>query len=459
MKHNSKRAGALAMGLALIFCLSLTACGGSKTDADTVPVQSVSMLMGMDLSGSNRFSGVAEGKSTQKIEKDNDKTVEECLVEVGQEVKKGDVLFRYDAESIQLSLESAQLEVDQLQNSIESYNTQISELEKERKSAGKSEKLSYTLQIQEAQLNQAEAQYNLKQKQAALEKVKKSAENVEVKAPVNGVVQSIASDDGSGSYDSSGDSSGDGSSSGTVYITLLETGTYRVKGTANENNIYNLSEGMDVTVVSRTDSSKHWAGTVSEVNVGSTASSDSTTETYSDDENSGESATQYNFYVTLENSDDMMMGQHLYILPGTVTAAAGTVALPSTFIVQEGDSAYVWASSHNDKLEKRTVTLGDYQEDSDSYIITDGLTADDYVADPTGSLTEGSSVVKYDSESYGSAGVDSADSSAMADGSMDMEYFGDMSTFTEDGEADGTDGEAAENAVIGGADTPSVMEG
>ena len=94
-KSALRRLTALCLCLAL--CLSLAGCGGdSAALKGAVPVQSVSMLMGLDLSGSNRYCGVAEPKSTDKVKKDANKDVDEIKVKVGQEVKKGDVLFTYD---------------------------------------------------------------------------------------------------------------------------------------------------------------------------------------------------------------------------------------------------------------------------------------------------------------------------------------------------------------------------
>lgn len=406
-KFTLRRAVPLCAAAAL--CLNLTACGSSAAGTkDTVAVQSVSMLTGLDMAGVNRYSGVAEAKSTQKVPKDADKTVEECCVEVGQEVHKGDVLFRYDVEALQLSVETARLEAEQLENSIANYTTQIQQLQREKKRASKSEQLSYTIQIQETQLDQAEAQYNLKQKQAEVQKLEKSAENAEVTSSVDGVVQSI-SEDGSSNM-GYGSESSDGSN---TYITIMETGTYRIKGTASEMNIYSLYEEMPVTVLSRTDASQLWKGTISEIDTGSTDDSSSSDEMYYDEGSSGESATKYSFYVTLEDSEGMMMGQHVYILPGE-TGPDGSLLLPASYIVDVDSSAFVWAADKHDTLEKRAVTLGDYDELTDSYAITEGLTLDDYIAVPEDSLAVGDPVTKYDASSY-SFGEDTGDSSAVYD--------------------------------------------
>ncbi len=420
-KSALRRLTALCLCLAL--CLSLAGCGGdSAALKGAVPVQSVSMLMGLDLSGSNRYCGVAEPKSTDKVKKDANKDVDEIKVKVGQEVKKGDVLFTYDLESVRLSVESAQLEVEQLANSISSYDTQIKELERDKRSASSSEKLSYSLQIQEAMLDKAEAEYNLKKKEKELAKLEKSAKQTKVKSKVDGVVQSISQNGTDGDGDSEGDE---------AFITIMETGTYRVKGSANETNIAGLYQELPVTVYSRTDYTRQWTGVVSSIDTGSTESSGSDGDSMGGDGDSNdESSSRYTFYVQLDSSDGMMMGQHVYIMAGRFPQQGEGVSLNASFVEQEGDAAYVWAASSKDTLERRAVTLGEYDPESDSYQIVEGLTVEDYVAQPGPNLSEGSSVVKYDTESFG----DDADSSLSGEeyegeGSVD---FADSSMYFEE---------------------------
>ena len=60
--------------------------------------------------------------------------------------------------------------------------------------------------------------------------------------------------------------------------------------------------------------------------------------------------------------------------------------LGTAFICFEEDgSAYVWAEKSG-KLEKREVTLGDYNMMTDCYAVLDGLTENDYIAFPDGEL-------------------------------------------------------------------------
>lgn len=460
---NVKRYFALATALALSF--GLASCSASDA-GNSASVQSVAMLMGVDLTGNSQYSGIVEAKATVKVAKDTNKTVEACFVEVGDEVQEGDPLFAYDTDALELTVSSAELEVEQLQNSITSYANQISELEKEKKKASSSDKLSYTLQIQEAELNKAEAEYNLKQKQAELERLKESIDETEVTAPVSGIVQSI------GGSDNTASGSGDDSS----YITLMETGTYRIKGTVSEEAVWSLSPGMPVTAYSRTDSSQSWTGTIESVNTSSTESDDQQSYYYSD--TSGQSSAKYAFYVTLDSSDGLLIGQHVYLKTGEDAgqAEAEGIHLSSGYLVMDGENASVWVEDSNGLLALRSVTLGSYNEETDAYEITDGLSLEDYIAYPDDTLHEGMSVVEYDDSSFSDAQGDVMMEEDGLYDSGDSEYMEDAFVEGADEMADGEESAeevpepsaedssyddsqaAATTGIIGGADAPA-MEG
>lgn len=446
----------LALAMALILSLSLTACGSSEEEAGA-SVQSVAMLMGVDLTGNSQYGGVVEAKATVKVDKDASKTVGECYVEVGDQVQEGDPLFSYDTDALELTVSSTELEVEQLQNSIASYGNQISELEKEKKKAPSSEKLSYTLQIQEAQLNKAEAEYNLKQKQAEVERLKASMDETEVKAPVSGVVQAVGSSDSGENYGYSGDSGSD-----NTYITLMETGTYRIKGTVSEEAARSIYEGMPVTAYARTDSTQSWSGVIESVNT-STAEKDNQDSNYYS-EGGGESSAKYAFYVTLDSSDGLLIGQHVYLKVGEDASQAESegVRLPSGYLVLDGDNASVWAEGSNGKLEKRSVTLGAYNEETDEYEIADGLTLEDYIAYPDETLKEGMSTVQYDESTFASDGG-SYEEGSYEEGSNEEGSYEEGSYEEgayEEGAGEGETaaaGAGAEGAVIGGADTAEAV--
>ena len=95
------------------------------------------------------------------------------------------------------------------------------------------------------------------------------------------------------------------------------------------------------------------------------------------------SSSKYPFYVELDSTDGLILGQHVYL--EVLTEGEGEqpdFSLSSAFFCFEEDgSAYVWAEKKG-KLEKRSVTLGAYDEMLDTYGVLDGLTAEDYIAFP-----------------------------------------------------------------------------
>ena len=128
-------------------------------------VTKISTLLGEDSGVLNRFAGVVEPQETVKVNIENNRTVTEVKVKVGDEVKKGQLLFEYDLSSIQDSLKEAQLALDRLKNEALSLNTQISTLEKEKKKANKNNQLSYTIEIETNKMNLKKNEYDQVSKQ------------------------------------------------------------------------------------------------------------------------------------------------------------------------------------------------------------------------------------------------------------------------------------------------------
>ena len=154
--------------LALVLAVGLlSACGSGKA---AVYVQSVAALTGYgSLGGANASSGVVVAQKEIKVERDSSRKIKQLNVEVGQEVKSGEVLFTYDMEDMQLTIDKAKLEIEQMKNNVKDLTTQISQLEKEKKSAPTSEQLSYTVQIQALEADKKEAEYNITVKQKELD--------------------------------------------------------------------------------------------------------------------------------------------------------------------------------------------------------------------------------------------------------------------------------------------------
>ena len=130
-------------------------------------------------------------------------------------------------------------------------------------------------------------------------------------------------------------------------------------------------------------------------------------------------SSKYPFYVELESSDGLLLGQHVYIEPDYGQDAeqdADTLKLPAYYINDADSAPWVWAQNAKGKLEKRSLTLGDYDAEMDTYVVTDGLTADDYIAFPDESLKAGMTCVTYDDATFdpGMGGGDMGDMGDMS---------------------------------------------
>ena len=358
------------MALCLVLCMYITlaACGSDET---AVFVQSVDALSNMGgIAPGDLFAGVVVSENITEIQKDQDMTVEELFVRSGDDVIAGQELFRYDNQKLQLALDKARLELEQMEATIESYKQQIEELEKERSKAKESNKLEYTIQIQTVQLDLKEAEINIKAKEAAVEQSEALMENVVVTAPVSGRIQSI-NETGTDNYGNP-----------VAYMTIQQTGSYRVKGTLGELQRGAIMEGTRLEILSRTDDAM-WAGTVTLIDYESPVQDNNNMMYYGAGSDEMTSSSKYPFYVELDSTEGLLLGQHVYLrLEGQEESADG-LAISSAFICyEESDgSAYVWAEKRG-KLEKRPVTLGEYNMMNDTFPVESGLTAEDYIAFP-----------------------------------------------------------------------------
>ena len=374
----------LVLCLALCMGLTLLACG---SDENAVFVQKVADLADMGgIAPGDRFAGIVVSENITEIQKDQQMVVDELFVREGDDVTEGDQLFSYDTQQLQLSLDKQRLELEQLEASIENYKDQIADLEKERSKASDSDKLEYTVQIQTVQLDLKEAEINIKAKQDAVAQSEAMLENTVVLAPVTGRIQSI-SESGTDNYGNP-----------VAYITIQKAGSYRVKGTIGELQRGAVMEGTRLEIHSRTDDSS-WSGTVTLVDYENPSQENPNAMYYGTSSDEMSASSKYPFYVELDSTDGLILGQHVYLqLEGQEEEPAG-IFISSAFIVYgEDGSTFVWADK-NGKLEKRSVEVGEYNMMNDTNEILSGLSEDDYIAFPDAELcVEGVATTKTQPE-------------------------------------------------------------
>ena len=349
--------------------------GGSGSSGEGgVYIQPVSEVNAAGGLTANRYSGVIETQKQDNVAFDATKKLAELLVSEGDRVEEGTPLFVYDTESTELEIQQAELEIERLNTTIANDNTSIGQLQKSMNSASSADKLGYSAQIQELQAEVAQAEYDIKTKQAEIDKLRASIDSATVCAKMAGTVETINDLDAI----LNGTSVNNDGSTNDTYITILADGDYRVKGTVSEQTIQEIYVDAPVIVRSRVDSSLTWTGTISTIDT--QAEQDNNNYYY----DSGESASKYAFYVDLDSIDGLMLGQHVIIeMDYGQSGPKEGIWLNSGWLVMEGEEAYVWAAkSDGAKLEKRSVELGEYDENMDEYQILSGLERTEYLAWP-----------------------------------------------------------------------------
>lgn len=356
----------LALGLALV--LGLSGCGSDNP----VPVERVDTLTAA-ATAADRFAGVVVSDNSVKVAKETDKTIKELLVQVGDQVKRGEKLFSYDTDELQLNLDKQELDLDRLEAEIDDLEDQIDDVEKEIKSASGDAKTQLNIQLRQLEMELTQSTYDKSTLKTEIDYTKKMLKNVTVKSPIAGTIRSIDEENAE------------------EYIVIQEVGAYRIKGLLNEMNMsMGIMEGAAVQIISRLDPTRVWTGVVELVDYENAEQNSFDSMYYGVASDSMTSTSSYPFYVELDSTDGLLLGQHVYIQLASVAMDPSVVYIPENYLMdlfydsETGQTtAAVWAVSTEGKLEKRTIIVGGYDSTTGSYEVLDGLDFTDYVADPS----------------------------------------------------------------------------
>ena len=357
-KENKKKifVGALVITVLVIGGIVAASIGNKGSNKENeVYVNKVADIIDSSafLGRINVFSGVIETQKELKIQPDGDREIEKINVKSGDEVKVGTVLFTYANQDTQDKLDRAKLDLERISNTIETKKKEINAI-------------TDNLDKLEAQGELKRNEIELKAKNIEIEKLKASLENVEFKSEMAGVIKEVNPE---GGYD-------EFSGKEKPFMSIITLGDYRVKGKVNEQNMFDIMPGQEVIIRSRVEDDVTWSGTITEVNMDKPEGNGN--EFMGGD--GFNTSSSYPFYVDLNSSEGLMLGQHVYIEPdfGQADKKEG-IWLDASYILEEDEKTYVWADNGHGKLEKRKVTLGEFDEQLFMYKIEDGLTEEDLI--------------------------------------------------------------------------------
>ena len=373
----------IALGAAAL--LALTGCG-AKTQ---VNVEQASMLT-TAVTSSDKFAGMVVSENVVEIERDTEQKLDELYVAVGDTVRVNEKLFEYDTDTLSLTIDKQQLEIDKLTQQIKDLTTQKTNLEKQIKEEKTKKKnkqnaellATLDLNLRSVTADLTDQNYKKNSLQAEINYNKDMLKNAAVRSPIKGVVRSI-------------------NESGSPYITIQQDGAFQVKGTLNELSLNaGIMEGVGVTILSRVDPTQFWTGVVTLVDYNA-GSSNEQEGMYGGMNDGMSTATSYPFYITLDNTNGLLLGQHVYIQISAAAIGDDLLRIPEGYVMDIAMDETTWLTTgtvwtvnmDNQTLTKTTVTLGEYDSTYGTYVILDGITAESYLADPADDgVKEGASV-------------------------------------------------------------------
>ena len=355
----------IALGAALI--LGLTGCGGQTQ----VNVEQAGMLASAATS-TDKFAGVVVSENVVEIDRDTEKQIDELYVAAGDVVRVNEKLFEYDTDTLSLTIDKQQLELDKLTQQIKDLNTQKTNLEKQIKSEkDKNTKATLELTLRTVNADLTQATYDKNALQAEMTYNKNMLKNAVVRSPIKGTVRSI-------------------DENGSPYITIQQAGAFQIKGMLNELSLNaGIMEGVGVTILSRTDPTAYWTGMVSMVDYNNASSNEQDNMFGGGDGMS--TSTSYPFYITLDDTDGLLLGQHVYSQVSAAAVGDDLLRIPEHYIMDVVMDEETWMTTgtvwgvdmETRKLLKLPVTLGEFDPTYGTYVILEGITAEDYLADPT----------------------------------------------------------------------------
>lgn len=332
---------------------------------ENIPVQSVAQLTGYaeELEIRPHYLGILASQEPEEILLDTGRQVARFSVAEGGNVTAGAEVALYDTGEQLLEIEQLELEIRQSKLSVESSQVQIQTLQKQKKGATAEQKQEYDLQIRNEQAKIDQEKYNQSLKEKQIQALEELIAGSQVLAPCTGVVTEIQEEEGR--------------------IVIVPEGTYALTFSVSEQEVEGISAGQKLQV---TDRRGRWESPAEVQYVETDRSQDQ-------EETGGqEKVSQYLVHASLKEEEACFAGQHVYVQleEDTEEAGQGTeILLPEGYLQDPETSAWVWAVNQEGTLEKRKVTLGDYNDRKSAYVIEEGLAMTDYLAWPAEYLREG----------------------------------------------------------------------
>ncbi|MDC2866184.1 efflux RND transporter periplasmic adaptor subunit [Bacillus sp. BP-3] len=312
--------------------------------------------------------------------------VKDIAVKEGQEVNKGDKLFSYDNEEVNLQVKQAEIEQKVASMRFDQGKKKIDSLKQDIKKAKDSGAAKEMIDQLESQLNELEMQQktsDLEKEKGNLhiEELKKKRDELTVYSNFAGVVQKLDKDASQGSTSAMG-------GQGKAFLQIASKDAFQIQGTLTELQKSQIQKDQTVTVTAKAAPKKKWAGKITEVSEYPTSAEVNTQASAGGE--AGANMSYYTYKASLDSQDGLSPGYHVSIQVNLENKKM--VAVPSKSIVTEKDDSFVYVEEKG-KLRKQIVKKG--SSDGDWTEVVEGVTVGQKVVEnPSDKVHDGMEVKK-----------------------------------------------------------------
>ena len=231
---NRKLSHASAIWAPIAVLVTVTACATPEPEE---PIYRLVPISNRDVNVDVTAAGTVEPVMTVEVRSKASGEIFEMRVEIGDEVRAGELLLRVDPRVPEASLRQAVADSVLAQAEYETAQSQL------RRTEGLHETGSVTeVEFEDARLAVASARASLIRAARSLEDARISAEDTEVRAPMSGVVIDKRVEEGTVI------TSATGASAGSVLLQMADLDTVQVRSLVDETDIGRIEPGLQVTI-------------------------------------------------------------------------------------------------------------------------------------------------------------------------------------------------------------------
>jgi multidrug efflux system membrane fusion protein len=330
MKRNGTY---MALTLMVILALFVSGCGQKTEQPEQAQLVKV-IRAGSDTAGSTAgtYSGTVKGRYQSNLSFQAGGRITARNVQLGSQVRTGDVLMTVDPKDITQAVNQTQAQVDAAAAQLQLAQSNLARYQQLYQTDAIS---ASVLDQYQTAYDQAAAQYN--QALAARQAQENQLSYTQLTADADGVISAVSAE------------VGQVVAAGQTVVTLVHSGDLEVKVNVPENKLADFPVGRNVSVSFWALQGQTVPGVVREVS----PMADAASRTYEVD-------------ISLPNPPDgMQLGMTATVANGTEEAsAADSFTLPLSAIYQTGDTPRVWVVGSDHTLSLKDVTITDFGDNT-----------------------------------------------------------------------------------------------